>query len=279
MNNSKEKINAKVKENYNLMATPLMSILPGQISFFVVLSIVPVLSIIMMLLSKLSLSFESVEAAISHYVPIAATDIIFSIIAEQKADVVDFLFIISAFYIASKATHSIIVASTQIYNGKQKDFFRTRIKAIIMLLILIFLIVLGIIVLMLGGKFVAYLSSVSKVISPFATKLYYLIKWPFIFFVIFIVVKVIYTVAPNANVPSKSVNKGALLTTIIWGISTYAYSFYVVNIANYSRFYGNISNIIILMIWIYWLCYIFVYGMTLNEYKLKSKEEYNYESL
>ena len=90
---------------------------------------------------------------------------------------------------------------------------------------------------------------------------------------IFFVIKVIYTVAPNVNIPSSSVNKGALLTSIVWVLSTYAFSFYVTNIANFSRFYGTLSNIIILMIWIYWLCYIFVYGMTINQYKLNNNEE------
>ena len=36
MNNTKEKVKGSIKENWALMKTPLMSILPGQISFFVV---------------------------------------------------------------------------------------------------------------------------------------------------------------------------------------------------------------------------------------------------
>ena len=92
------------------------------------------------------------------------------------------------------------------------------------------------------------------------------------FFMVFFTIKVIYTIAPNVNIPSSSVNKGALLTTIVWVVSTYGFSFYVINLANYTKFYGNLSNLIILMIWIYWLCYVFVFGMTINEYKLNNKE-------
>ena len=88
---------------------------------------------------------------------------------------------------------------------------------------------------------------------------------------IFFVVKVVYTISPNVAIPSKSVNKGALLTTVIWVVSTFMFSFYVTNIANYSKFYGNLSNLIIVMICIYWLCYVFVFGMTFNEYNLTNK--------
>ena len=62
MKKTKNKITGKIEENVNLMNTPLMSILPGQISFFVILSIIPLASIITMVVSRLSLNFSSVTA-------------------------------------------------------------------------------------------------------------------------------------------------------------------------------------------------------------------------
>ena len=59
-------------------------------------------------------------------------------------------------------------------------------------------------------------------------------------------------------------NKGALFTTVCWIITTAVYSYYVSNIANYSLFYGSISGIIVMMIWIYILTYIFVMGIAIN---------------
>ena len=122
MKESKEKIKGSIEKNYNLMNTPLMSILPGQISFFVVLSIIPLASIFMMIMSKLSLSYNTIANVINHYIPSKLSVVILSILEQQKVGALDLFFIITAFYLASKATHSIIVASTQIYNGKQKDF-------------------------------------------------------------------------------------------------------------------------------------------------------------
>lgn len=277
MKESKEKIKGSVKQNINLMQTPLMAILPGQISFFVILSIIPLASLLIMMISRLSLNFGFVTNFITHYIPVGIANIILGIFEEQKAGAMDIIFIMMALYLASKATHSIIVASTEIYNGKQRDFFRTRIKAIIILIILIMLVVGLIAILTFGGRFLVYLSEINGDAYYYVNMIYQVIKWPFVFFMIFFVIKVIYTVAPNVNIPSSSVNKGALLTTIVWVISTYAFSFYVTNIANFTRFYGTLSNIIIMMIWIYWLCYMFVYGMTINEYKLKKEEKTNIE--
>lgn len=277
MSERKEKIKEVAKENVDLMSLPLMSILPGQISFFVILSIIPLASVLVMIISKLSFNNDVITSFIMHYIPGGVGSVILSILEEQKLTSFDLFFIIAAFYLASKATHSIIISSTRIYNGPQRNFLRTRIKAILMLIILVLLIIILVGVLTIGSKLVEYLSTINGGISPIISLIYQGLKWPFVFFMIFFTIKVIYTIAPNVEIPSKSVNKGALLTTIIWVISTFLFSFYVTNLANYSKFYGNLSNLIILMIWIYWLCYIFVYGMTINEYKLNNKKEDNNE--
>ena len=271
MEKQKNKLMTMVRKNLDIMHTPLMSILPGQISFFVILSVVPLLSILAMIISKLSFSFETVGYVIDSCLPTGISSIVFSIFKQQRVGAADIFFIITAFYLASKATHSIIVASTTIYNGKQTDFIRTRVKAIIMLIILVILVISLIGILTVGGRIVNYLGKVNDNMIPIWVHIYEILKYPLVFFMIFFVVKVVYTISPNVAIPSKSVNKGALLTTVIWVVSTFMFSFYVTNIANYSKFYGNLSNLIIVMIWIYWLCYVFVFGMTFNEYNLTNK--------
>lgn len=271
MKEANNKIKGSIKENVSLMKTPLMSILPGQISFFIILSIIPLASIFVMLISKLSINIDAITNIINHYIPQGVASIILSILNNQKAGVVDILFILAALYLAAKATHSIIIASTQIYNGKQENFIRTRIKAIIMLIILLFVVITGIGILFLGSKLIIYIKSINGDINQILYWAYTILKWPFVFFVTFFSVKIIYTIAPNVKIPSSSVNKGALFTTSISMVTTVVYSFYITHFANFSKFYGSLSNIIILMIWIYWISYIFVYGMTINEYKLNSK--------
>ena len=75
-------------------------------------------------------------------------------------------------------------------------------------------------------------------------------------------------------------NKGALFTTVCWIVTTSIYSYYVSNLANYTLFYGSISGIIAMMIWIYILSYIFVMGIAINTdeynaYKKTYKKEKN----
>ena len=75
----------------------------------------------------------------------------------------------------------------------------------------------------------------------------------------------------NKNVKSKDTSYGAVFTTISWIVITYIYSFYVNNLAHYSTFYGGLANIVILMIWIYFLAYFFTVGMALNSLRDETK--------
>ena len=79
--------------------------------------------------------------------------------------------------------------------------------------------------------------------------------------------------APDRKIPSSYVNKGALFTSVFWVLATYIYSYYIANFAHYNVFYGGLSNVIILMLWVYFLAYIFTIGMALNQNDEKEKLE------
>ena len=88
-------------------------------------------------------------------------------------------------------------------------------------------------------------------------------------------IKILYTMAPNKKIRSKSVGYGAIFTTFSWVVITNIYSYYINNIAHYSTFYGGLANIVILMFWFYLLAYAFTIGMSLN-YR---KEEVELENM
>ena len=64
-------------------------------------------------------------------------------------------------------------------------------------------------------------------------------------------------------------------------IVTAIYSFYANNIANYDIFYGGLSNVIILMMWVYILAYILVLGIAINanSYRLEKNVSDNEEQI
>ena len=94
--------------------------------------------------------------------------------------------------------------------------------------------------------------------------IYTIIKIPVTMILMFLAVKMIYAMAPDEEVPTKDNLLGPFFTTVLWIIGTEIYSIYVKYFSNYNLFYGSISNIIILMIWVNYLAYVFVLGMAIS---------------
>ena len=97
------------------------------------------------------------------------------------------------------------------------------------------------------------------------------------FLIIYISVKLLYTLGPDTSVKSKHTTLGSIFTTIGFIASTELFAFYITNIARYDELYGNFANMLILLIWIYLLAYIFVMGMAINVNRYQNKECNNNE--
>ena len=109
----------------------------------------------------------------------------------------------------------------------------------------------------------------------FFQKLLIIFKYPLILLILFINIRSMYIIAPDRDIPAKTTNIGSIFTTLGWILSTEIFAFYIDRFARYDVFYGSISNILVLLLWVYLLAYIYVFGMVINasEYKNQMKEE------
>ena len=74
----------------------------------------------------------------------------------------------------------------------------------------------------------------------------------------------LYFFGPNRPMRRRAVWPGALLATVLWLLATSGFGWYVRNIANYNVLYGSIGAVIALLIWIYLLAVITLYGCEIN---------------
>ena len=124
-----------------LIAKPEMRILPGQLAFFLVMSLIPTVALIGTIASSLSI-IDKISISIGESVPKEISDILMQFINGQGINFNISVFFISAFILASNGTHSMIITSNEIYKIESKNAIRRRIKAIIMIMILVFLLFL-----------------------------------------------------------------------------------------------------------------------------------------
>lgn len=261
-----ERLKDQIKTIFKIIRKPVMSILPGQLAFSFVLTIIPVIALIAIIATTFSISLDSITDMVSNNLPKAVSDLLLPLINGRGFDLSILVYLITAIWLASTGAYSIIIASDVIYNIRRKNEVEKRIKSIIMTFFIISLVLFMIVIPAFGDFIVGFIASL-KVFSRISDEIlivYYILKYPLSFMFIYIIIKIIYTIAPSKDILSKSVTRGSLFTTILWMIATQIYSFWVGNVAHYDIFYGSISNIIILLMWVYILAYIFVIGMILN---------------
>lgn len=255
-----------IKRILDLIMRPEMKILPGQLAYFLILSIFPLLTLIGYIGSKITMLSTPLASLIIKFLPSSFNSLLLPFLTNSNITGNVAFVMILGFVLVSNGTHSIIITSDELYGIDYGDYVKRRVKAFFMIFILLFLFLFIIVVLAYGNVIVNYIINLDF-FSKFKNNIYFafvIIKWPIAFIIFFWILKFLYTVAPDEEISSRFMNKGALFTTFGWILTTFVYSYYVSNFANYSLFYGSLSGIIVMMIWVYLLSFIFVMGIAIN---------------
>ena len=263
-----------IKDVLKIARKPVVSVLPGHLSFFLLLSSIPIILLLGIITNIFSISFSRLVDFIILSLPANTSDLVVPLFDPTTAGISIVLLIISAIFLASRATKAIIITANSIYDVQRKNV-QDILKSIFLTLILLILFIFLIIILVLGEKILYFIININPndFLNDNFIRMLSILKWPISFIIVFYVFKIIYILSPNKKISKKSVNKGSLFTTVIILLFTFLYSFYVTNIASYNDYYGSASSIIILMLWIYLVSKIFVYGMIINSIEEKKEKE------
>lgn len=261
-----ERVKRNLVKLYNIIKRPEMEILPGHLAFFLVLSLVPILTLVAIVASQFSLSVDVLVNFISNSLPREIANMITPFVVGRGFDFNVGMFMIASFLIASNGLYSVILSANTLYKSEDNNVLKRRIKSVVLMIIMVFLFVFVILVIAFGKNIILLISEYIKNESfmRIIFYIYLIIKWPLGFTIILFTINLIYTIAPNIKLKSRYSLKGSLFTTISWIITTTIYSYYVEHLAHYDIVYGSLSNLVIMMMWIYLLSYLFILGIAIN---------------
>jgi membrane protein len=257
-----KKIKRWLKKIYKILKLEEMQILPGQLAFFLVVSVFAMLPLIALIGS----GFVTREFAESlKDLPVGVASVFKDLLDTDSTGYNVFLFMAISLFFSSSGCKSIIVTSNVIYKITENNKVKQGVKAFIMTIILMFIIVFTAVVPAFGDLILTSIKNKypGDVIN-LVIQLFDILKYPLSFLLIFIGVKLIYTMAPDMTIKSKYTNRGALFTTVLWVVITRIYAIYLNNINTYNIFYGSLANVVIVLFWFYLLSYVFTMGMALN---------------
>jgi len=75
---------------------------------------------------------------------------------------------------------------------------------------------------------------------------------------------VIFRFVPPKKIDNRSILSGAFLIAIFYEVIKTIFSYYITDINDYTSIFGSLSTIVILMIWIWYTCFLFVLGAELT---------------
>ncbi len=272
----KNKVKKVINHIYKNINRPEMGVLPGHLAFYFLLMLIPLLTLLGSLLASINFLTSSISDILYNNLPQNIADLIIFISKQESSNVSIWMLLIPTLILASNGTYSMIITSNSIYKVKNANYFFNRTKAFFMLILLITLFLFLLLVPTFGNvifKIIGAIITDSNVTEDISYFIFKIFKYPLTFFAVYLVVKILYIASPNIKIERKQVTFGALFTSIMWVICTWLYSYYIEYMSTYETFYGGISNLLFLMLWIYVISYIFVLGMAMNASKYEIEKE------
>jgi len=260
-----------LKKVVEILMRPEMAVLPGQLAFFIILSFVPIITLFGAVANILGLSMSSISSFINGIFPNVDLSLSTTTFDPSTMSISLIIIFVIMFYIASNGANSLIITSNEIYGIKQSNLFKRRFKAILMTILFVILYIFILVVPLLGTKILETVNYFN--IKSYIMPLIPFVKGPLTWVIMFGIIKLIYSIAPDRLMPNARVYVGSLFTTIGWIVATAIYSNFINHNTTYSIYYGSLSGIATLMLWVYILSFIFVMGMSLNYRAEKEKLE------
>ena len=251
---------------YISIKRPEMEVLPGNLAFFFMMMIIPLLTILGIVISNIDVGKASVYDALVSNFPDNIASMIISIAGDSSSSIGIMALLVSSLLIASSGTYSMIVTSNSIYGIKKSNYFLNKIKSIILLVILIILFIVLLFVPIFNNKLFEFIGSLTN--TDIATNayvtLYHILKYPVVFLLVFLFISILYRFSPSDRKHRKRIWYGAAFASVLLVIVTWGYSYYLEYFSTFENYYGGISNILCLMLYLNLISYIFVLGMSMN---------------
>lgn len=241
--------------------------LAAEMAYFLLFAFFPFLIVLFVLLSYTQVDIQSLSQFLYQLMPHDIADLVLAIVNEVTANknlALLSIGVLTAFWAALKGTRALIMGVNIAYNSlKSRNFLRSYFIAIVATLGIPIIVVITLVFQVAGDSIIGFLtayipradmlvwilSKLGTVIPLVATGFYFLI---------------FYRLAPNVKVRFRDIIFGTVFTTLAWFVASFGFSIYVNYFANFSKFYGSIGSVIILMLWLYLTSTVILIGAQIN---------------
>lgn len=244
----------------------------AQISFYLILSIVPILLLLTQVLGYFNLSLETLMDWVGRYSGKEVTGILTSIVQFSSLGVGNIVFVAVALWAASRAQFAIMRITNYTYAsnktgeaGSLKDYFVERFRAVWTMGITLVTLVFAILILAYGELLINWLLDLLHLNGDHVWKLLSNFRWLPGMALYFLMVTYIYYIMPSERIEFRKILPGSLFASAGMLLVTWIYAKYVSTFANYDILYGALSSIVAILFWFYFLAWVLCLGILVNK--------------
>lgn len=238
----------------------------AQLSFFIMLSLVPTLVVLSQLLGVMNISLSTIDQWVVEYVTPEMAEMIGQMLDYRPATTSNVIMIIMALWAASRAQFSLMRIANYTYTEGRTtgSWWRERLRAMKTMAITLFTVAFVAIILV-HGKFVLQIIFGKIIEGSMMDPLWTYLRWPVAGLLYFLMVTYIYYTLPNEKLKFKEIMPGSLFGSVGMLLVTIVYSAYASQAVSYDIIYGSLASIVALMFWFYFLAWALCLGILFNK--------------
>lgn len=241
----------------------------AQISFYLVLSIVPVFLLITQILGLFNISLESAMSLIEQYTGKEMSSMLRGLFAFSSVGFGNIIFLGIALWAGSRASFAIMrITNYTLTDGKStgKGFWSERLRAIRTMAVTVVTIVFSLVILAYGKLIIeAVFAALGLSAAVFVDNIWMWLRWLLGLGLYFLMVSYHYYILPTERVAFWKVLPGSIFASVGMLLVTYCYSKYTNTLADYDVLYGALSSVVAIMFWFYFLAWVLCLGVLCNK--------------
>ena len=242
--------------------------LAAQLSYSLLISFFPFLIFLMTLIGFSPIKSADVLVGLNQTLPPTIYQMISNIVIEvvdTKNSNLLSLSLVVTIWTASTGFKAVIKGLNKAYDETEKrSILRLEVTAFLCTLALTTVIILSIILLVLGELIGNGIAQYVLIHPEDFLALWDVFRYFIILCVMVLIFAALYRYTPSRRLSWREVFPGSVFATIGWVIVSVGFSFYVNNFGNYSRLYGSIGAVIILLTWLFLTSIIIILGGEVN---------------
>lgn len=256
-----------VMDFFRKMKKKNISAFAAGTAFFLFLSLIPGLMLLCAVLPYTPLTEADLMAAVTALAPDTLDAMFVGMIAEAYDKSIGILSVsaVVTLWSAGKGILALMRGLNAVNDVEEsRNYFFLRVVASLYTILVLALIIVSLLILVFGN----FLAVVIADILPTSAYLFELMmhfRIVAVWMVLAAVIALMYAYVPGRKTGLKMQLPGAFFAAVGWSIITWAFAVYVEEFNGFT-IYGNLTTIIVLMIWLYFCMYIVLAGAHLNRY-------------